>query len=156
MQLTPNENSVLEAARGSSTRMASSKEIDSGKSWQVPKLSGPVRNKLEHSDSRERKLLEILAEYNLVLPRNAIEWRVPAEPQSGYIKGITMCSISLLLTDGIVGWFAYDNGTILFGHMQHFEKDKETKERIAKAGGGPRKHKKKPLNPNIQKDIDED
>ena len=97
-----------------------------------------------------------MLKYGITLPKNAIEWRVPPEPQSGYIRGITTCSISLLLTDGIVGWFAYDDGTTLFGHMQHFERDKETKERIAKASAGPRKHSKKPLNPNIQADIDQD
>lgn len=77
----------------------------------------------------KNSLIRILAEYNLTLPRNAHEWRVPVEPESGYILGVTTTSVKLLCTDGILGWFTWDDGQVILGHMQRWEADKEEKER---------------------------
>lgn len=74
-------------------------------------------------------LIRVLAQHNLTLPRNAHEWRVPPEPTSGYILGITSTEVTLLCTDGVLGWFAWDNGQVILGHMQRWEETKEKTER---------------------------
>lgn len=83
---------------------------------------------------REVSLIGVLREHNLTLPRNAYEWRVPPEPEAGYIRGITQTSVRLLCTDGVLGWFAWDNGEVILGHMQHWEPLREPKTRA----GGPK------------------
>lgn len=77
------------------------------------------------SSSRDDALISILRDFNLTLPRNAMEWRVPLEETRGYIQGITIGSVRLLCTDGIVAWFGHSDGSTLFGHMQHFVADRE-------------------------------
>lgn len=84
-------------------------------------------------DAREAALLSVMARHRITLPRNAIEWRVPVEKTTGYIQGITLGSVELLCTDGIVAWFGFSDGTTLFGHMQHFVTD------VKKTYSGPRK-----------------
>lgn len=90
------------------------------------------------ADFRSNSLIAVLSQYNLTLPRNAHEWRVPSEPQSGYISGITNTSVKLLCTDGILGWFTWDDGTVILGHMQYWEPSIEPKVRTA---GASRKSK---------------
>lgn len=82
-------------------------------------------------EGKIQKLVEVMRSYNLALPRNAHEWRTPPEPEAGYIRGITTTSVRLLCTDGILGWFAWDNGEVILGHMQRWEPLCEPKERQA-------------------------
>lgn len=81
---------------------------------------------------RSDSLVAVLCQFNLTLPRNAHEWRVPPEPESGYILGVTHTSVRLLCTDGILGWFAWDDGSVILGHMQRWEKDEVPKEKKSK------------------------
>lgn len=90
--------------------------------------------------ARTVELMTILRQYNLTLPRNAMEWRTPTEPTSGYITGITTGSVRLLCTDGIVAWFAHSDDSILFGHTQHFVTDRPLK--AAKPTGGTSKEQR--------------
>ena len=75
----------------------------------------------------KNSLIRVISGHNLTLPRNAHKWRVPAEPEAGYITGITTTSVRLLCTDGILGWFAWDNGEVILGHMQYWEPLREPK-----------------------------
>lgn len=85
-------------------------------------------------------LLRVLRTYGLLLPANAIEWRVPPGERRGSLPSLSL-GVELLVTDGIVAWFLLDSGTTFFGHLANFEATASPKaERAPRA----RKTKKSP------------
>lgn len=88
-------------------------------------------------------LFQLLRQYSITLPQNAIEWRVclNLEKEIG-ISGqhILHGLVTQLLTDGIVCWFLLgDHETLFFGHESNFEPANDQIERPA------RKHSSKPI-----------
>jgi hypothetical protein len=82
------------------------------------------------------KLIACLSEYQITLPRNAIEWRLcyaeGDEPLIGehILHGLVRC----LMTDGVVAWFLLgDHETLFFGHLSNFESERLAKEYIPRA-----------------------
>lgn len=107
--------------------------------------------------SPQNDLIYLLSEFSLVLPKNAIEWRVAKGEASPFripnsqarfgISGrhVLHESVFLLLTDGILGWFLLgDKETLFLGHLSNFI---ETKNNL------PKEKIKKSYNPGIP-DLD--
>ncbi len=101
-----------------------------------------IENEIESAlaaDKRQAKddsLVRIMTTYGITLPANAIEWRV--KEAKGTLPAFNY-SVTLLVTDGILGWFLLGDGeTLFYGHLAAFVPDE--KEKVYK---GPRKPKVK-------------
>lgn len=101
------------------------------------------------SPSPQNSLIRVLGQYNLTLPKNAIEWRVCFDP--GGHAGVTGThglhgTVTELITDGIVSWFLLgDHETLFFGHHGNFEPEPAP----------PSKRQPKPLKPELLAMMDD-
>jgi len=82
-------------------------------------------------------ILPVLERYNLTLPKNAIEWRVAMKHGS---HSVYVGAVTLLLTDGVLGWYLLGDETCFLGHLGNFTEDEE--EKAPSEAQGPRLAKK--------------
>lgn len=67
-------------------------------------------------------LVQLMGQYNFLIPARSFPlWR-PTQPSKGDIDGIRE-ALELVATDGILGWFITFEGEAWLGHIKHFSGD---------------------------------
>lgn len=81
-------------------------------------------------------LCQLCLKHGLVLPRQGKDWR-PCTPVEGNIAGV-IARLTILCTDGVVGYFLEENGKACFyGHISHFTGKVKTMFALPKENSGP-------------------
>lgn len=70
------------------------------------------------SNANKQAMFDLLSEFSLRLCRDIKDWR-PCERTRGDILGIAS-GVEILATDGVAGFFLRPDGSVLYGHIQHF------------------------------------
>lgn len=73
--------------------------------------------------ARDNRMLALMRDRGITLPGNAMEWRTTVD-RVGELRPLFEC-VTLLCTDGVVGWFEVgDSGSLFFGHLSNFVEEK--------------------------------
>lgn len=85
--------------------------------------------RIEDSENRDdtdrlnrRRLVALMLEHNITIPAKQYDkWR-PTQEKTGYIDGVSG-GLTIIMTDGLQGYFLRPDREPLIGHVQHFHWD---------------------------------
>lgn len=79
----------------------------------------------ETEEMNYAEMLRLTAEYHLYIPQKKLhEWR-PTQRLEGSIVGVKEY-LTVIATDGVLGFFLTDDGMVFQGHIQCFDKPVKT------------------------------
>jgi hypothetical protein len=77
--------------------------------------------------------LEVAKQFHLTLPKPRESWRLVKEAPTGEIVGIPTFRGKAVITNGILVGIVRETGSLVFGHLDFFVKDRKESTRESKS-----------------------